>query len=431
MMELFPAQPDLSLQISLPNSNKSTSGGGWRRTSREDEEMDHLGFWKKALDYNSSTNYSSPIFSSSISKPSFTDTSFDLSLSNPIRPSEKPTIISNHHHQFQNTSNSIQYYSGSFHRPNYQDQHKPLHNHHLYNSQQQEQGGGGGGGGYMSSSDEIMGFLRPIRGIPVYQHQNLGLSSTTPCLNFPFAVGTSAAAAQQPSLDSILSSSPTSTNPSININTPHSHSGFQSSQLGLMRSSSSRFLSRFPAKRSMRAPRMRWTTTLHARFVHAVELLGGHERATPKSVLELMDVKDLTLAHVKSHLQMYRTVKTTDHRAAASSGQSDLFENGSSGDTSEDQMFDNIQNQRRSHEPEKDYQGLWTNSSSSREAWLHGKHRDCEENKIPCLEKEMDGKCLSSYERISEVSSSRAAETSLFCPKKKPNLEFTLGRPLC
>ncbi|RZR90640.1 hypothetical protein BHM03_00018554 [Ensete ventricosum] len=107
---------------------------------------------------------------------------------------------------------------------------------------------------------------------------------------------------------------------------PHHHHHY-SNQLGtrpfdssnnLMRS---RFLPKLPGKRSMRAPRMRWTSTLHARFVHAVELLGGHERATPKSVLELMDVKDLTLAHVKSHLQMYRTLKTTD-KPAASSGNS-------------------------------------------------------------------------------------------------------------
>ncbi|KAL2925866.1 putative transcription factor KAN2 [Bienertia sinuspersici] len=206
----------------------------------------------------------------------------------------------------------------------------------------------------------------------------------------------------------------------------------------------SRFLSRFPAKRSMRAPRMRWTSTLHARFVHAVELSGGHERATPKSVLELMDVKDLTLAHVKSHLQMYRTVKTTD-RAAASSGMSlarDAYENGSSGDTS-DEMFGNMQSSRSSERPtvqqgrsppnmqqDKDYgHGLWSNSSS-REAWLHSKPKDSGGNNMQCqssLEKELEPKCLS-YERLSEVSSSNLSGDHQTSPVK-PNLEFTLGRP--
>ncbi|XP_024362564.1 uncharacterized protein [Physcomitrium patens] len=84
-----------------------------------------------------------------------------------------------------------------------------------------------------------------------------------------------------------------------------------------------RFPPKSPCKRSIRAPRMRWTVALHDQFVQAVELLGGHERATPKSVLELMRRKDLTLAHVKSHLQMYRTVKTTD-KSGSSPGPGDL-----------------------------------------------------------------------------------------------------------
>ncbi|KAM1133362.1 hypothetical protein ACFX19_043329 [Malus domestica] len=179
-------------------------------------------------------------------------------------------------------------------------------------------------------------------------------------------------------------------------------------------------------KRSIRAPRMRWTTTLHAHFVHAVQLLGGHERATPKSVLELMNVKDLTLAHVKSHLQMYRTVKSTDNKGTGHEGQTDMDLNQNPGTKPALQI-----NAQLSCEKANINRGSWPSSTemngSSNLRHGHGlAYTHSPPSNGTKVEKEDSGHHVydQSMKERPMLDCGSLASSDMYL-----NLEFTLGRP--
>ncbi|XP_030546424.1 protein PHR1-LIKE 3-like isoform X2 [Rhodamnia argentea] len=101
-------------------------------------------------------------------------------------------------------------------------------------------------------------------------------------------------------------------------------------------------------------PRLRWTADLHERFVDAVTQLGGAGKATPKAIMRTMNVKGLTLFHLKSHLQKYRLGKQSGKDGAdAPKDGSYLLENPGSGNSSPSlpsSDLNEIMGFRRNHE---------------------------------------------------------------------------------